>query len=240
MRTVKEVSQLSGVSIRALHHYDAIGLLRPSRVTEAGYRLYDDRALERLQMILLFRALDFPLKDIGQILDSPDFDRNKALEQQLELLRLQRERLDRLIAFARDIQRIGVKNMDFSAFDNKKQEQYAKQAKESWGHTRAYQEFAQKSEGRQNGEEAALAAGLMEIFRRFGQIKTGEPDSKEAKALVLELQDYITRHYYTCTPQILKGLSCMYCDGGEMNGNIDKAGGEGTGAFAARAIRAAF
>ncbi len=76
MRTVKEVSQLTGVSVRTLHYYDAIGLLRPTQTTDAGYRLYDDAALERLQMILLYRALGFPLREIGEILDSGDFDRS--------------------------------------------------------------------------------------------------------------------------------------------------------------------
>ena len=74
MKTVNEVSKLTGVSVRTLHHYDEIGLLKPTSTTEAGYRLYDDTALERLQHILLFRELQFPLKDIKAILDSPDFD----------------------------------------------------------------------------------------------------------------------------------------------------------------------
>jgi DNA-binding transcriptional MerR regulator len=78
MKTVNEVSKLTGISVRTLHHYDEIGLLTPTAVTEAGYRLYDDTALERLQHILLFRELEFPLKDIKDILDSPDFERNKA------------------------------------------------------------------------------------------------------------------------------------------------------------------
>ena len=82
MMTVHEVSKISGVSIRALHHYDNIGLLPATEVTEAGYRLYDETALERLQHILLFKELEFSLKDIKEILDSPDFDRSKALEQQ--------------------------------------------------------------------------------------------------------------------------------------------------------------
>lgn len=82
MMTVHEVSKISGVSIRALHHYDHIGLLPATEVTEAGYRLYDETALERLQHILLFKELEFSLKDIKEILDSPDFDRSKALEQQ--------------------------------------------------------------------------------------------------------------------------------------------------------------
>ncbi|MCR4637933.1 MerR family transcriptional regulator, partial [Ruminococcus sp.] len=85
MMTVKQVSELTGVSIRTLRYYDEIGLLQPAAHTESGYRLYDDTALERLQQILLFRELEFPLKDIVRIVSSPDFDRKKALEQQIEL-----------------------------------------------------------------------------------------------------------------------------------------------------------
>lgn len=86
MMTVHEVSRLTGVSIRTLQYYDQIGLLHPAEYTEAGYRLYDDAALETLQQILLFRELEFPLKDIRRIIQSPSFDREKALEQQIELL----------------------------------------------------------------------------------------------------------------------------------------------------------
>ena len=105
MRTVREVSRLSGVSVRTLHHYDAIGLLKPTKVTEAGYRLYDDTALWRLQTILLFRELEFPLREIRDILDDPDFDRALALEQQIRMLELRRDHLGDLIAFARRLQR---------------------------------------------------------------------------------------------------------------------------------------
>ena len=103
MRTVHEVSRLTGVSVRALHHYDRIGLLHPAKVTEAGYRLYDDAALERLQYILLFKELQFSLKEIKGILDSPDFDRGRALEQQITLLEMRKEHLENLIDFARGI-----------------------------------------------------------------------------------------------------------------------------------------
>ena len=85
MMTVHQVSKLTGVSIRTLQYYDRIGLLKPDGYTEAGYRLYDDSSLERLQQILLFRELEFPLKEIRGILNAPNFDRNKALEQQIEL-----------------------------------------------------------------------------------------------------------------------------------------------------------
>ena len=97
MRTVKEVSKLSGVSVRTLHHYDAIGLLKPTAVTASGYRLYDVTALRRLQSILLFRELGFPLKEIRTILDRPGFDQRAALEQQIHLLELQQKRLGELI-----------------------------------------------------------------------------------------------------------------------------------------------
>ena len=138
MMTVNEVSKLTGVSVRTLHYYDEIGLLSPSEVTESGYRLYDEEAMERLQLILLFRELEFPLKDISGIINSSDFDRNRALEQQIELLTLKKEHIDNLLLFARGILGVGVKNMDFSAFDAKKMDEYAAQAKASWGQTDAY------------------------------------------------------------------------------------------------------
>ena len=121
MMTVHEVSKLTGVSIRTLQYYDNIGLLHPAEYTEAGYRLYDDTALETLQQILLFRELEFPLKEIKGIIESPAFDRQKALDQQIELLQLKKEHLENLIVLARGIKTTGVKrNMDFSAFDTKK------------------------------------------------------------------------------------------------------------------------
>ena len=115
MMTVHEVSELTGVSIRALHIYDRMGLFPATAKTEAGYRLYDEAALERLQQILLFRELDFPLKDIKGILESPAFDRNKALEQQIRLLQMKKEHLENLISLAREIQVTGVKEMSFEA-----------------------------------------------------------------------------------------------------------------------------
>ena len=97
MMTVNEVSKLTGVSIRTLQYYDKIGLLHPAKYTEAGYRLYNDAALETLQQILLFRELEFPLKDIKEIISRPDFDRSKALEQQIKLLTLKKEHIENLI-----------------------------------------------------------------------------------------------------------------------------------------------
>lgn len=144
MRTVKEVSKLTGVSVRTLHHYDAIGLLKPTAVTQAGYRLYDDAALGRLQTILLFRELQFPLKEIKAILDSPGFDRSQALEQQIALLELQYQRMGEVLAFAREMQKKGESILDFHAFDNSEIEQYKTEAKERWGHTPEYRESLER------------------------------------------------------------------------------------------------
>ena len=237
MMTVHEVSQLTGVSVRALHHYDQLGLLKPAQVTGAGYRLYDESSLERLQSILLFRELQLPLKDIGEILDSPTFDRNKALDQQIRLLELQKEHLENLIEFAKGMKLVGVKCMtDFTAFDTKKIDDYAREAKASWGQTKEWKEYEQKAQGRTREDNVALARGMMDIFAEFGAIRDQDPASPAAQALVDKLQSYITEHYYTCSDEILLSLSKMYDGGGTMTENIDKVGGPGTGDFAAKAI----
>ncbi len=237
MKTVHEVSALSGVSIRTLQYYDEIGLL-PARRTEAGYRLYDGKALERLQQILLFRSLEFPLKEIREIMSSPSFDRQQALEDQIRLLELKRQHLDNLIALAREIKAGGEKEMSFQAFDTKDMDQYKQEAKARWGNTKAYQEFEKKDKNRTDGDRQALGEGMMDIFRRLGQIRQGDPAGTEAQGLIQELQEYITAHFYPCTGQILLSLGQMYASGGDMTRNIDSAGGEGTGDFARRAIEA--
>lgn len=236
MKTVKQVSQVSGVSVRTLHHYDAIGLLKPTRVTEAGYRLYDDTALRRLQTILLFRQLQFPLKEIRDILDSPGFDPMEALTQQIHLLELQRKHLDNLISHARKIQTTGVFSMDFSTFDTTELDQYTAEAKARWGKTKAWQEYEQKAAGQTAEQKQSTGDALMDIFARFGKIRHLSPESQEVQELVASLQDFITRHYYTCTKPILQGLGQLYIAGDSMTENIDKAGGEGTARFAHDAI----
>lgn len=237
MRTVKEVSELAGVSVRTLHYYDAIGLLKPTEVTAAGYRLYDDTALERLQAILLFRELEFSLDEIRNIMDSPGFDKGKALEQQIKLLELKREHLDNLIDFARGIKAIGVRNLSFKAFDTSRIDEYARRAKESYGSTVEYREFQEKDKDRSDAERDELNQGLMDIMAEFGAIKDTDPAGDAAQQLVGKLRGYINEHFYTCSDKILCGLGRMYSGGGEINDNIDLVGGEGAGSFIDRAIR---
>ncbi|MCI8326758.1 MAG: MerR family transcriptional regulator [Lachnospiraceae bacterium] len=228
---------MAGVSVRTLQYYDKIGLLKPTKHTESGYRLYDDTALEMLQRILLFRELEFPLKEIKNILSSPDFDKKKALEQQITLLTMKKEHLENLIDFARGIQLIGVKTMDFSVFDTKKIDEYARQAKEQWGKTDEYKEFAKKSQNRSQKEEYVIMEEFMQLFKDFGDLKNDKPESVNVQNLVKKLQDNITQNFYHCSKEILFELGQMYAGGGEFTANIDRAGGVGTAEFTAKAIR---
>ncbi|MBP1559444.1 MAG: MerR family transcriptional regulator [Oscillospiraceae bacterium] len=233
--TVKEISKLSGVSVRTLHHYDNIGLLRPSR-SPSGYRQYTQKDLERLQLILFFRELQFPLKDIPIIIDAPDFDRTRALEQQVELLTLQKKHLENLIMLAQYAGCTGVKHITMNKADYEKMDDYVAQARAMWGNTPAYQEYLDKAKGRGKDEEESLNDGLMDIFIRMGRLEGKDPAADEAQSLVKELQEFITAHFYTCTPQILRGLGQMYAGGGSFTENIDSAAGAGTARFAHQAI----
>lgn len=239
MLTVNEVSRLTGVSVRSLHHYDAIGLLKPARVTEAGYRLYGDDELKRLQNILLFRELQFPLKQIRTILDSPDFDRREALAQQIRLLELQLKHTQKLISFARRLQEEGVESMDmkaFDAFEKEEMKQYEEEVRRRWGDTAAYDEYQQKVKGRTDAEQAEIAGQLMERFAKIGRLRQGSPAEQAVQEEVAGIQAFITEHYYQCTDEILRGLGEMYAGDERMKRNIDKAGGEGTAAFVSQAI----
>jgi len=232
MKTVKEISRLTGVSVRTLHYYDEIHLLKPTEITDAGYRLYDDTALERLHRILLFRELQFPLKEIKRILDSPDFDAQSALKAQIKMLELQKSRLEEILYSARELLLKGDERMDFSVFDKTEIENYAKEAKQKWGNTDAYKEYAQK-----HCDSADNAEEFMRIFAEIGKLKHLASDSSQVQALIIKLQNFITSHYYVCTDEILTGLGQMYTADERFKNVIDKAGGAGTAEFTAKAIR---
>ncbi len=231
MKTVHEVSALSGVTIRTLRYYDRIGLLRPTAHTEAGYRLYDGATLQRLQRILLLRELEIPLKDVARLLELTDEKQREALGGQIRLLELKKERTEKLIALAQRIQK-GEEAMDFSAFDRSREEAYAAEAKARWGDTAAYRAYEA------NGSPQDGAAQMAAIFRDFGALKDGDPASDAAQAQVRALQDCISANYYPCTDEILSGLGQMYIADARFTENIDRAGGEGTAAFVEKAIAA--
>ena len=234
MRGVKQVSKLMGVSVRTLHYYDAIGLLKPSQTTEAGYRLYDAAALRRLRSILLFRELQFPLREIRAMLDNPAFSQKQALEQQIALLERKQRRIADLISFAKKIQTEGDDRMDFDIFQKDDFQQYAEEVKAKWGTTSAYQEYEQKQKEGQDMPSAAKE--LMDLFAQIGMLRHLSPAGEEAQEKIRELQVFISEHFYTCDKQILRGLGELYISDARMKRNIDDAGGEGTAEFVQKAI----
>ena len=231
---IKDFARLSGVSVRTLHYYDEIGLLRPASVDEqTGYRFYDESSLLRMQEILFYRELDFPLKSIAEILTSPYYNKEEALEEQRTLLLLKKERLERLID-AIDGALKGENVM--KAFDNSKMDQYLSKAKERWGKTDAWQEYEEKSVGRTAETERDLGEQLMDIFAGLGALRGEEPGSEAVQQVVAALQQFITENYYTCTKEILRNLGQMYTMVGSMKDNIDARGGAGTAELAQKAI----
>lgn len=232
MMTVKEMAARGHCSVRTLHHYDAIGLLKPTVVTEAGYRLYDEDALERLYLILLYRELGFPLNKIRDILEAPDYDRNRILEQQAAMLKAKAEHLQNRVHLVNEIKRIGVKDMEFKNWNPKKMDEYEAQAENLYGKTEAWQQY--KSKPARQVKDAGTK--VMDFFVELGNLKQLSPESEEVQAWVESLRAFFSANFYDCTLPILQGLGEMYAGGGSMTENIDAAGGKGTGEFAKKAI----
>lgn len=229
---IKEFAAYTGVSVRTLHYYDEIGLLKPAFVDRTtGYRYYDSSSLLRMQEILFYRELDFSLKRIGEILSSPHYDKTAALQEQKQLLILKRERLERLISAIDGASR-GENVMN--AFDKTKIEGYKQEAKARWGDTAAYAQYTEKVAGK---NERDLFAGMESILAEFSACKAqgNVPSSPAAQELVEKLQNYISNHFYTCTKEILAGLGQMYTADERFKTNIDKHG-EGTAEFISTAI----
>ena len=234
---IKEFALLTGVSVRTLHYYDEIGLLRPDEVDEhTGYRYYGESSVLRMQEILFLRELDFSLKSIGEMLSSPNYDKKRALYEQKNLLILKKERLERIISAVDDAMR-GENVM--KAFDASDFEKYKDEAKEKWGRTEAYKEHGEKTKGYSKDKWNNLADRMNDIMADFSIcMKNGEePASDAAQSLVKELQKHICDNYYNCTNEILAGLGQMYVADERFKKNIDK-NGDGTAQFICEAIKA--
>ncbi len=232
---IKDFAELCGVSVRTLHYYDGIDLLKPSFVDgNTGYRYYDEEALLRMQEIMFYRELDFSLKSIKEILSSPDYNKEKALREQKRLLVLKKERLERIIS---SIDGAEKGKVIMKAFDKSEFEKYKDEAKERWGGTEAYKEYENKTNGRTKSDSDALAEGMDMIMGEFSVImkKDIAHESEEAQELVKRLQGYITSNFYTCTKEILAGLGQMYVLDERFRNNIDRHG-DGTAQFISEAI----
>ncbi|HEL1655947.1 TPA: MerR family transcriptional regulator [Streptococcus suis] len=233
MKTVKEVSQLSGVSVRTLHYYDEINLLTPSFIAENGYRYYDNEAFEKLQEILLFRELEFPLKEIKKIVGNVAYDREAALKDQIQLLELKKRHLEKVIQHAKTLQQNGEHYMDFNAFAKTDLLAFQEEAKERWGKTAAFQEFSAKTN---QGDFAQISLEMSGIMMEFGKMKNLSADDSKVQKQVEVLKAYISENFYNCTNEILASLGQMYIADNRFTQFIDQVGGEGTASLVSQAI----
>ena len=235
---INEVARLTGITVRTLHYYDEIGLLKPTEITVSGYRLYDDNALAKLQQILFFRELDFPLNEIKKIISSPVFDKTRALENHRKLLIKKNERLENLISLVDNIIK-GENAMSFKEFDlteiEKTKKEFITEVNERWGNSDAFVESEKKAEnyGKEQWQQISDDGGC--ILKAFAQNINKSADSAEVQALVVKWQDFITAKFYKCTKEILAGLGQMYVGDVRFTENIDKYG-VGTAKFMAEAI----
>lgn len=238
---IKEVADMVGISVRMLHHYDKIGLLKPESASPAGYRLYIEKDLERLQQVLFFKELEFSLQEIKDIIYSPNFDRRYALEAQESLLIRKKERLEEIIKIVRKtIKSIdGGLEMDktemFKAFDmseiEKNQEKYAEEIKQKYGNTDAYRESQIKTSKYTKEDWDTMTAEGDRVLNRIISLMDKGPAGPEVQKAVGELKQQITDRLYNCTPVIFRGIGDMYANDKRIVENK-----EGSGRFLQEAI----
>ncbi len=213
--TVKAVSELAGISIRTLHHYDRIGLFRPSEVSAAGYRLYTDADLERLQQVLFFRELGLGLAEIKEIVSRPGFDHRQALREHRTLLVARRERIDHLIDLVDrtiDAEERGME-MDrqemFKGFD---QTAYEEEARRRWGHTDAYKESMRRAKSYTKEDWAAIQAETKQIEEGIASsMDQGlSPTDPKVQTWLARYHNLLNDRFYQCTPEMIRATGEMY------------------------------
>ena len=226
---VKEVAELAGISVRTLHHYDEIGLLKPDETTESGYRIYTEDNLDTLQQILFFKELGFPLKEIKEIMGSEGYDREKALQSHRQMLLEKRRKIDQMLAtiektIAHSKGEITMTNKEkFEGFDFSKNP-YEQEARERWGN-----EKVDEANVNMAGMPKEKQQQFNEIFRKLADIRHLSPDSQEAQAVIKEWYDMLnTISKYSLNA--FKGLGQMYVMDERFTENIDQFG-EGLAAF---------
>ncbi|MDX8288926.1 MerR family transcriptional regulator [Metabacillus indicus] len=226
---VKEVADLTGISVRTLHHYDEIGLLVPDEVTESGYRIYSSENLETLQQILFFKELGFPLKKINEIISSPTFDRKEALELHRRMLLEKRKRLDQMIeTVEKTIQHTkGEIEMSqkekFEGFDFS-HNPYEEEARKLYG-DKAVDEANKKAAGMTQD----MQERFNDLYRRLADVRHTASDSKEAQEAIGEWY-ILLNEFGSYSLDAFKGLGQLYIDDERFTKNIDKFG-EGLAVF---------
>ncbi len=243
MYKINEVSKLTGVSIRMLHHYDKIKLLEPSKRTDSNYRMYNDDDIARLYQILLFKELEFPLQEIKQILDDKDFNREEALKVQRNLIFEKKKRLERILESIDDtIENLGGETMsknNFKAFGyedvKKHQEKYKEETEKRYGKSDAYRESQGKTSkySKNDWENIMQEAGA--IYEELYKLMDKDPSDEKVQELIQKWRNHITTNFYNCTIEIFRGLALMYVGDERFTKNIDKYG-EGLAKFMSDAM----
>lgn len=224
---VKEVADLVGISVRTLHHYDEIGLLTPEGTTESGYRIYSKDNLATLQQILFFKELGFPLKKIKEIMVSPSFDRDEALEVQRNMLVEKRRRMDDMISMIEKTIRnskgeINLSEKEkFEGFDFSNNP-YEQEARDRWG-DQAVDESNDKINKMSKDKQKALGDEFDAIYKRLATLRHQSPDSDEAQAGIDEWYVYLNK-LGNYSLDAFKGLGQMYVDDERFTKNIDQYG----------------
>ena len=216
--TVGELARLTGVTVRTLHHYDRIGLLRPSERTAAGYRSYDVRDLDRLHQVLVYRGLGFPLEEVATLLDDPDADPAEHLRRQHRLLRERLEATSAMVAAVEkemEARQMGISltpEERFEVFGDWLPEEYAAEAEQRWGDTEEWAQSQRRTAAMSKADWLQVKAETDDVEGRFAAaLGAGvAADSAAAMDLAEEHRQHISRWFYDCSPQVHAGLGEMY------------------------------
>lgn len=224
--TVKQLAELAKVTVKTLHHYDEIGLLKPSQRTDAGYRLYNQEDLLRLQQILLYKEMDFSLGDIKQLLDDPDYDLKQALHEQKRFLLQQQERNQQLIStIDKTIKRIEdddqlVTDADlYGGFTPEQAERYDREAKEKYGDM--YEISQQRARQMTKGQWKAIGAEGEAITKGMAEYVGKDPALPEVQALIARHHAWI-ENFYPCSQEIYLGLASLYIENPEFTAHYER------------------
>ncbi|CAL9477416.1 MerR family transcriptional regulator [Streptomyces sp. DH-12] len=229
--SVGQVAGFAGVTVRTLHHYDAIGLLVPSERSHAGHRRYSDADLDRLQQILFYRELGFPLEEVAALLDDPDADPRAHLRRQHELLTARIERLQKMaeaVEQAMEARTMGINltpEEKFEVFGDFDPDEHQEEVQERWGNTEAYRQSQQKAASYTKEDWQRIQREADELTRRFvALMEAGEPaDSEAAMDVAEDHRRGISRHHYDCGYEMHTCLGAMYVDDERFTRNIDQA-----------------
>ncbi len=222
---IHELAKLSNISIRTLRYYDEIDLLKPASINTSGYRVYDDSCLEKLQQILFYKELNFSLSQIKTILNDNNFDKEKALIEQKNLLVLKQKHLNNLINLIDSLIN-GEKNISLEEFSMEEIEEakqkYQEEAKSKWGNTKAYKQSHNRTNSYTDEQWKIIKNEYDSILQGFSKLVDTDPNDKIALDLVEKWKNHINKYYYDINNNMLSNLADMYISDERFIKNMDK------------------